>query len=197
MKIEVKTKMSKLDQFKLKIIKELQRLLKRLQGDCKDIDPQDTAKPQEVENTPPTGQGITDIEGESRVNEQQNLKLHSFGSPNVGKCRLTSDAIIKDFRMDKKGMSYKWVKGGCEALGAKDKSDASATLAICGYSNDGINYHVTKFDWISTSRLTRSWENVYDHYNGIDPDTFFKAPHHCFFICDKHGNYRTNILIDK
>lgn len=180
-----------------RIQKELQRFIKRVQA-LFDLKPaQDTPQPPETQNTPPTGQGIAGSEGESQVNEQQNLKLHSFGSPNVGKCRLTKDAIIKDFKMDKKGMSYKWVKGGCEALGAKDKGDASATLAVCGYSNNGIDYHVTKFDWISTSRLTRSWENVYDHYNGIDPDTFFKAPHHCFFICDKHGNYRTNILIDK
>ena len=197
MKIEVTTKTSKIDRLKLKALKELQRFIKRILALGKQDPVQDADQAQETQNTPPTSEAIAGSEEPSQVNEQQNLKLHSFGSPNVGKCRLTKDAIITGFKMDKKGMSYKWVKGGCEQLGAKDKSDASATLAVCGYSNNGIDYHVTKFDWISTSRLTRSWENVYDHYNGIDPDTFFKAPHHCFFICDKHGNYRTNILIDK
>lgn len=197
MKIEVTTKTRKIDRLKLKALKELQRFIKRVLALGKQDPVQDADQAQETQNTPPTSEAIAGSEGESQVNEQQNLKLHSFGSPNVGKCRLTKDAIIKDFKMDKKGMSYKWVKGGCEQLGAKDKSDASSTLAICGYSNNGIDYHVTKFDWVSTSRTTRSWENVYDHYNGIDPDTFFNAQHHCFFICDKHGNYRTNILIDK
>ena len=162
-----------------RILKEIARFIKRY------LTP-DTPQPQE--ETKPTP------EPEPEIRFKENLKLHSFGSPNVGSCRLCSDAVIKDFKMDKKGMSYKWAKGGCEQLGAKDKSDASATLAVCGYSNNGIDYHVFKFDWVSTSRTTRSFENIYDHYNGVDPDTFFNAIHHCFFICDKHGNYRTNIL---
>ena len=155
-----------------RILKELQRFVNRL------------LKAKGYEYTPEVSQDPGDPPG-------------SFGSPNVGKCRESEDAQIKDFKMDKKGMSYKWAKGGCESLGAKDKSDAGATLAVCGYSNNGIDYHVTKFDWISTSRTTRSWENVKEHYNGINPDTFFEAPYHCFFICDKHGNYRTNVLTDK
>ena len=164
-----------------RILKEIARFIKRYLAP-------DTPQPQE--ETKPTP------EAEPELRFQENIKLHSVGSPNVGGCRLCSDAVIKDFKMDKKGMSYKWAKGGCEQLGAKDKGDYSATLAVCGYSNNGIDYHCCKFDYVSTSRLTRSWENVYDHYNGINPDTFFEAAHHCFFICDKHGNYRTNILTD-
>ena len=168
-----------------RILKEIARFIKRY------LAPE---APQPQEETKPTPEAEPEAEPELRF--QENIKLHSFGSPNVGSCRLCSDAVIKDFKMDKKGMSYKWAKGGCEQLGAKDKTDAGATLAVCGYSNNGIDYHVSKWDWISTSRTTRSWENVYDHYNGINPDTFFEAAHHCFFICDKHGNYRTNILTD-
>ena len=180
-----------------RIKKELERLVKRLLARLEPADAQEAVQTQETQGKPPTGQATGDSGQTHQVNEPKDIKLHSFGSPNVGNCRLNPDALIKDFRMDKKGMGYKWDKGGCEQLGAKDKGDAGMTLAVCGYSNDGINYHVTKFDWISTSRTTRSWENVYEHYNGINPEVFFNAKHHCFFICDKHGNYRTNILIDK
>lgn len=179
-----------------RIQKELQRFIKRVQALFEVKPAQDTPQPPETQNTPPTGQGIGASGDEPMVLDPKDIKLHSFGSPNVGKCRLNPDAQIKDFKMDKKGMSYKWAKGGCEQLGAKDKGDAGMTLAVCGYSNDGVNFHVTKFDWISTSRLTRSWENVYEHYNGINPEAFFNAPHHCFFICDRNGSYRTNILTD-
>ena len=184
-----------------RIQKELQRFIKRVQA-LFDLKPaQDTPQPPETQNTPPTGQGIAGSQEQSpsqhpQMSDPPAIKLHSFGSPNVANARFNPDAQITGFKMDKKGMSYRWVKGGCESLGAKDKTDAGMTLAVCGYSNDGVNYHVCKWDWISTSRLTRSWENVYEHYNGIDPETFFNAKHHCFFICDKHGSYRTNILTD-
>lgn len=178
-----------------KITAELNRLKRRLRK-WLGLNEEITGEGQGTPATPDTGEAMPESPQDQGTTKNENLKIHSFGSPNVGKCRLTPDAQIKDFKMDKKGMSYKWLKGGCEQLGAKDKGDASATLAICGYSNDGINYHVTKFDWVSTNRTTRSWENVYDHYNGINPDTFFNATHHCFFICDKHGNYRTNIVTD-
>lgn len=196
MKIEVTTKTSKLDRLKLKALKELQRFISRILALGKQDPVQDADQAQETQNTPPTSEAIAGSEEPSQVNEQQNLKLHSFGSPNVANARFNPDAQITGFKMDKKGMSYKWVKGGCEQLGAKDKQDAGMTLAVCGYSTNGIDFHVTKFDWISTSRTTRSWENVYEHYNGINPDMFFNAPKRCFFICDKHGSYRTNILTD-
>lgn len=177
-----------------RILKELQRFVNRLlKAKGYEYTPEVSQDP----GDPPGAQETAIPEASQTQKPQKEIKLHSFGSPNVGKCRESNDAQIKDFKMDKKGMSYKWAKGGCESLGAKDKSDAGATLAVCGYSNNGIDYHVTKFDWISTSRTTRSWENVKEHYNGINPDTFFEAPYHCFFICDKHGNYRTNVLTDK
>lgn len=180
-----------------RILKELERFVNRVLKRLNPIDEQENTQPQENPGKvlPTEQEGST--QEQSPMSDPKSIKLHSFGSPNVGNCRQTTDAQIKDFKMDKKGMSYKWAKGGCESLGAKDKTDAGSTLAICGYSNNGIDYHVTKFDWISTSRTTRSWENVYEHYNGINPDTFFNALYHCFFICDKHGNYRTNILTDK
>lgn len=170
-----------------RILKEIARFIKRyLAPDTPDPEPQVDPTPVPEPEKPE----------EKDMQDPRDIKLHSFGSPNVGKARYNTDCQIKDFKMDKNGMSYKWVKGGCEALGAKDKTDAGMTLAVCGYSTNGIDFHVCKFDWISTSRTTRSWENVKEHYNGINSDLFFNAPKRCFFICDRNGSYRTNILTD-
>lgn len=178
-----------------KIQKELNRFIARV---LKHFGIEDTEQPttqQETANTPSIDEATTQP-SEKDMQDPRDIKLHSFGSPNVGKARYNTDCQIKDFKMDDRGMSYKWVKGGCEALGAKDKTDAGMTLAVCGYSTNGIDFHVCKFDWISTSRTTRSWENVKEHYNGINSDLFFNAPKRCFFICDRNGSYRTNILTD-
>jgi len=132
---------------------------------------------------------------ETEETQSETIKIVSFGSPNTSKAKEEAAAQIKDLKLNKDGLSYKWAKGGCEQLGATSKSDYSQTLAVAGYG-DGKTFKCGKFDWISTSRTTRSFENVHDHYNGFDPDAFFKAPHRCFFIMSKDGKRRTNILTD-
>lgn len=123
------------------------------------------------------------------------FQIESFGSPNCSKAKEVSEAQIKDLKISKNGLTYRWVAGGCEKLGASSASDYSQTLAVAGYG-DGKTFKAAKFDWISTDRLTRSFENIYDHYNGFDPDKFFSAKHRCFFIMSKDGKKRTNILTD-
>ena len=127
--------------------------------------------------------------------QQEALRIVSFGNPNCSKATEDPNAQIKDLKIDKNGLSYRWAKGGCENLGATSKSDYSQTLAIAGYG-DGKTFKVGKFDWISTSRTTRSFENIYDGYNGFDAAEFFKSPRRCFFIMSKDGKRRTNILAD-
>jgi len=127
--------------------------------------------------------------------QQEALKIVSFGSPNCSKATEDPNAQIKDLKIDKNGLSYRWAKGGCENLGATSKSDYNHTLAVAGYG-DGKTFKAAKFDWISTSRTSRSFENIHEHYNGFDPDAFFSAKHRCFFIMSKDGKRRTNILTD-
>ncbi len=123
------------------------------------------------------------------------FQIESFGSPNCSKAKEVSEAQIKDLKISKNGLTYRWATGGCEKLGASSASDYSQTLAVAGYG-DGKTFKAAKFDWISTSRTSRSFENIYDHYNGFDPDKFFSAKHRCFFIMSKDGKKRTNILTD-
>lgn len=127
--------------------------------------------------------------------QSESIKIDSFGSPNTSKATEDPNAQIKDLKLNKDGLSYKWAKGGCENLGASSKGDYSQTLAVAGYG-DGKTFKAAKFDWISTSRTSRSFENIHEHYNGFDPDAFFSAKHRCFFIMSKDGKRRTNILTD-
>ena len=123
------------------------------------------------------------------------FQIESFGSPNCSKAKEVSEAQIKDLKISKNGLTYRWATGGCEKFGASSASDYSQTLAVAGYG-DGKTFKAAKFDWISTSRTSRSFENIYDHYNGFDPDKFFSAKHRCFFIMSKEGKRRTNVLVD-
>lgn len=123
------------------------------------------------------------------------FKIVSFGSPNCSKATEDQSVHIKDLKLDKKGLSFRWAKGGCEQLGAVSKTDYDHTLAVAGYG-DGKTFKAGKFDWISTSRTTRSFENIYDGYNGFNAAEFFKSPHRCFFIMSKDGKRRTNIITD-
>ena len=133
---------------------------------------------------------------QSQTDLNKDIRIASFGSPNCSKATEIADCQIAKFKMNKSGMSYKWVSGGCERLGASSKEDYSQTIAIIGYSNDGITFHCGKFDWVSTSRETRDFKNIYEGYNGFDKDKFFNAKRHCFFVMSKDGKKRTNILTD-
>lgn len=127
-------------------------------------------------------------------NASETFQIVSFGSPNVSKANEDASTQIKDLKLDKNGLSYRWAKGDLSNWGIKDKHSADA-LAVAGYG-DGKTFRCAKFDWISTDRLTRSFENIYGHYNGFDSDEFFKAKYRCFFIMSKDGKRRTNVLVD-
>lgn len=103
-------------------------------------------------------------------------------------------AQIGSVRMTSKGMSYKWKKGGCETLGATSRTDCDHTL-VCAFFWDAKakKWVGGKFDWISTSRLSRDWKNIRDGYAGWNADKFFAATRHAFCIVSKDGKRRTNL----
>ena len=120
--------------------------------------------------------------------------LWSYGRVDGSKAVESEEARIGSFRMSKNGMSYRWEKGGCEALGAKDRSDYSRTLACAFYFDETANAWVGgKFDFVSTSRTTRSWNNVNDGYRGWKPEKFWAAKRHAFCILSVDGKKRTNL----
>lgn len=102
--------------------------------------------------------------------------------------------VIKDLKITSSGMSYNWQSGGCEQLGAKDRSDAACIAALfCLVDGRWVG---GKFEWISTSRLTRSWHNI-GGYNGWSMTVFNAATKYAFVIVSKDGRQRSNIIVSE
>ena len=102
---------------------------------------------------------------------------------------------IRNLRMDANGLRYDWAKGGCENFGAASGTDYGSTLACAFYLDEaGRRWIGGKFDWISTSRTSRSFENVRAGYHGWDPEAFFHAKRHAFCILPANGKRRTNLI---
>lgn len=116
-----------------------------------------------------------------------------YGGVDGSKSAETAAARIGSLRIGSGGLSYKWEKGGCEALGATSRTDCDHTLA-CAFWWDGSRWIGGKFDWISTSRTTRDWKNISGRYHGWDPDKFFAAPKVAFCIMSADGRKRSNLI---
>ena len=104
-------------------------------------------------------------------------------------------ARIASLKISGDGLSYKWADGGCERMGASSKEDA-ACLA-CLFCKVGGSWTGGKFDWISTSRLKRGFENIRGRYNGWDPEALDKASEFTFVIVSSDGRKRTNVISAK
>ncbi|MBR6021662.1 MAG: hypothetical protein IK066_04505 [Kiritimatiellae bacterium] len=85
-----------------------------------------------------------------------------YGGFDGSKAAVSEEAVLAGARLEGNTLSFSWAKGGCEQLGATSKSDADHTVA-CLFLEDGAG---GKFEWVSTSRKTRSVKNVLEGYNG-------------------------------
>ena len=117
----------------------------------------------------------------------------SMGGFNGSKAALHDGVEIGSLNVGRDGMSYRWVRGGCEQLGAGSRTDFSKTLA-CIFYRDGSGAWVGgKFDWISTSRTTRDFKNTHSGYNGWNAAAFDAATEFAFVIVGTNGR-RTNVI---
>lgn len=108
-------------------------------------------------------------------------------------------AQIADLSTHQNGMSYRWIKGGCEVFGASGKSDFNSTYACLFYKDSSGSWIGGKFDWISTDRTTRDFDNVNGHdgkppYVGWNPQAFHASKERCFVIVKTDGTRRTNVI---
>lgn len=116
-----------------------------------------------------------------------------YGGFRAGNPVRVSSAIIADLKVKSNGLSYRWVSGGCEDLGANGAHNASETLA-CLFCLINGKWVGGKFDWISTSRTTRDFKNIATGYNGWDAAAIDKAEAFRFVIVSKDGTKRTNVI---
>ena len=115
-----------------------------------------------------------------------------WGAFKGGSAKLVDGVEIGSLKVSGSGMSYKWKTGGCEKLGASSSTDA-ACLACLFCKLDG-RWRGGKFDWISTSRTTRGFENISDGYNGWQKDAVSKAAEYAFVIVSSDGKKRSNVI---
>ncbi len=110
-----------------------------------------------------------------------------------GKKAVLVDGVrIGSLKVTGDGMSYKWVSGGCENLGASSREDA-ACIAALFCKVDG-KWKGGKWEWISTSRTTRSLENIKEGYGGWNPAAL-AATEYAFVICSRDGRRRSNVVL--
>ena len=111
-----------------------------------------------------------------------------------GGSAVKTTAAISGLKATAKNMSYHWKTGGCETLGASSHSDYNHTIA-CFFVQRGDGRWVGgKFDFISTSRTSRGFENIYDGYGGW---SLSGVPNPCpcaFVIVSTDGKRRTNVI---
>ncbi len=114
-----------------------------------------------------------------------------YGGVDGSKAREDPATQIRDLRVSGDGLSYAWAKGDLSNWGLS-KTDAGALA--CAFWWDGSRWVGGKFDWISTSRLTRDFKNIRDGYHGWNPDAFFGAKRRAFCIMSADGRKRTNLI---
>lgn len=104
------------------------------------------------------------------------------------------NVIIRDLKISSSGMSYAWQSGNCQMLGAAGHTNADCIAAL--FCLVGGRWVGGKFEWISTSRLTRSWHNI-DGYNGWSRKVFDSASKYAFVIVSRDGRHRSNIIVSE
>lgn len=92
------------------------------------------------------------------------------------------------------GLSYQWSNGDLSNWGLSHK-DAGA-LACVFYLGDDGRWYGGKFEWISSSRTTRSFTNINSGYRGWEPSKFHNATKRGFLILSKDGKKRTNFITE-
>jgi hypothetical protein len=119
----------------------------------------------------------------------------NMGGFNGSKAVLHDGVEIGGLNVGRDGMSYRWVRGGCEQLGAGSRGDASKTLACMFYRDKAGKWQGGKFDWISTSRTTRDFKNIHGGYNGWNAAEFDAATEFAFVVVSADGKRRSNVVI--
>lgn len=105
-----------------------------------------------------------------------------------------TSASISGLHAGSGSMSYRWSSGGCETLGASSRDDFNSTIACFFVQNGEGRWVGGKFDFISTSRTSRGFENIYGGYGGW---TLAGVPNPCpcaFVIVSSNGKKRTNVI---
>ena len=116
-----------------------------------------------------------------------------WGGFKGGSAKEVSGCQIGSLKVSGGNMSYKWVRGGCEKLGATSSTDADHTPCAL-FCKIGGKWKGGKWEWISTSRTTRGLKNIEEGYGGWDKTAISKAAEYAFVIVSSDGKKRSNVI---
>lgn len=180
----------------INLIKKITRLVKKAE-DIKDK----IEEAQEEQSNTPDVEADTDAKVEADTDTEADDKKFGglnwmYGGFNGKGAKRVKGAVIAGLSVKNNGLSYRWVAGGCESLGAVDRNDYNHTLA-CLFCLINGKWVGGKFDWVSTSRTTRDFENIHGRhagYGGWDKNAITKASAFRFVIVSADGSKRTNVI---
>jgi hypothetical protein len=102
------------------------------------------------------------------------------------------EVAISSLKMKPDGLSFKWVQDLSQwGIANEDYTQAVACLFVMNKNGEWVG---GKFDWISSSRNTRDFKNVYSGYNDWN---LMDVPNPCpaaFVIVSKDGGKRSNVI---
>lgn len=125
-----------------------------------------------------------------------NSLLWTWGGFDGHRAAPVAGCRVKALKVSSDGLSFKWASGGCEQLGASSASDYSQTLA-CLFCHINGKWRGGKLDWISTSRKSRSFDNIFGGYHGWPRNAVHEADRFAFVIVGRDGKRRTNVITCK
>lgn len=99
---------------------------------------------------------------------------------------------ISNLRVGGGKLSYDWADGSCAPLGEESRGDAVCIAALFCLGEDG-KWRGGKFEWIGTSRTSRSLGNC-DGYHGWQMSAVDAAQAYAFVIVSKDGRRRSNVI---
>ena len=99
---------------------------------------------------------------------------------------------IGALRIGQNALSYRYTVGDLSAWGL-DRSEAGALACAFVWDDAAQKWRGGKFDWISTSRLNRSFTNIREGYHGWDWKAWRDAKRRAFCIVSADGKRRTNL----
>jgi hypothetical protein len=106
---------------------------------------------------------------------------------------VLTEAKIKNLTVSQKQMAYDWETGGCENLGATSPTDYRCRACLfCHIGNEWVGGF---WEYISTSRRTRSLANILGKYKGWNISMVQKADKFAFLIVSASGDRRTNVIV--
>ncbi len=118
----------------------------------------------------------------------------SYGGINGSGAKKTS-ASIGGLRFTRAGLSYSWTGPNLSSWGLSN-SDTSAYACLFVKKADG-SWVGGKFDWVSSSRTSRDFKNIFEGYHGW---SLSGVPNPCdaaFVIVSGDLKKRTNVLVGK